>query len=83
MTNEKKKGGAGKFFLGALFGGIAGAVAGKFIKDKMDTAECECDECLGECDECCCGDFDKEVATKKSDDKKTEKAGEKKTSEKK
>ena len=32
---EKSKTGAGKFFLGALLGMAAGAVAGKFIKDKM------------------------------------------------
>lgn len=54
---EKNKSGAGKFFLGALLGGIAGAIAGKFIKVNPDSGEeledaeeshCNCDNC--ECD---------------------------------
>ena len=31
MVSQKNKGGAGKFFLGALLGGIGGAIAGRFI----------------------------------------------------
>ncbi|MBQ2673036.1 hypothetical protein IJG01_03670 [Candidatus Saccharibacteria bacterium] len=36
---EKNKSGAGKFFLGALLGAAAGALAGKFIKIKPDDGE--------------------------------------------
>ncbi len=45
--SEKKKGGAGKFFLGAVLGSIAGAIAGRFItaKAEEDAAECKCGEC--------------------------------------
>lgn len=40
---KKNKSGAGKFFLGALLGGVAGAIAGKFIKINTDNGE-EIDE---------------------------------------
>ena len=33
---ENKKGGAGKFFLGAALGALAGAIAGKFVSQKCD-----------------------------------------------
>ena len=77
---EKSKGGAGKFFLGALLGGLAGAVAGKFMSSKCDEDkddECECG------DDCECGDkgeckekpeTKKEPTGKKPIEKKTEKA---------
>ncbi len=39
----KNKSGKGKFFLGALLGGVAGAIAGRFIKNNMDSGE-EIDE---------------------------------------
>lgn len=84
MAEEKKKSGAGKFFLGALLGGALGAVAGKFIKVNIKNEdECDCDEdceCDGEC-EC-----DKKEATEKEAPKKktvVKKAPAKKTSEKK
>ncbi|MBR3229180.1 hypothetical protein IKF67_03070 [Candidatus Saccharibacteria bacterium] len=51
-NTEKNKSGAGKFFLGALLGGIAGAIAGKFIKLGDDGGE-EVEEgcnCEGRCD---------------------------------
>lgn len=41
---EKNKSGAGKFFLGALLGGIAGAIAGRFITTKADEDDSECEE---------------------------------------
>ena len=53
---EKNKGGAGKFFLGALLGGLAGAIAGKFVSGKVKKDDE--DELDGECecgDECKCG----------------------------
>ena len=61
---EKSKGGAGKFFLGAALGAIAGALAGKFINVKKDDGE-ELEEC--ECDECDCKKEEAEapVETKK------------------
>ena len=31
---QKNKSGAGKFFLGAALGALAGAIAGKFVSDK-------------------------------------------------
>ena len=34
MGKEKKKGGKGKFFLGALLGGVAGVFAGKALAKK-------------------------------------------------
>lgn len=40
---KKNKSGAGKFFLGALLGGVAGAIAGKFFKVHADSGE-EIDE---------------------------------------
>ena len=62
-NSEKNKGGAGKFLLGAILGGIAGAIAGKFIKldtdggEEIEDTDCECD---GKC-EC-----KKEACEKKS-----------------
>ncbi|MDO4747400.1 MAG: hypothetical protein Q4A70_03640 [Candidatus Saccharibacteria bacterium] len=48
-NKEKGKSGAGKFFLGALIGAAAGAVAGRFLSsraEKNDLDECECgDDC--------------------------------------
>ncbi|MBR2658632.1 hypothetical protein IKG28_03435 [Candidatus Saccharibacteria bacterium] len=59
MAETNKKGGAGKFFLGAAIGAAAAAVAAKFIGSKKKA--CECDE------DCKCGD------DCKCEDKKTEK----------
>lgn len=59
MAEEKKSSGAGKFFLGAALGAIAGAVAGKFISVKAEKAEedCDCgDEC--NCEDCDCKEKD-------------------------
>lgn len=42
-SKKNEKSGAGKFFLGALLGGVAGALAGKFIKITKDDGE-EIDE---------------------------------------
>ena len=39
MTDEKKKSGAGKFFLGALLGAAAGAIAGRFVGNKTTDNE--------------------------------------------
>lgn len=71
---EKNKSGAGKFFLGALLGGVAGAVAGKFLKVKFNSdEECGCDEecdCGGKCgDKCKCDadDSTKEIKEIKKD----------------
>ena len=68
---EKKKGGAKKFFLGAILGGIAGAVAGRFITAKAEEASeghgCNCDG------ECHCDEEEtpvKKTAEKKSSEKK-------------
>jgi len=36
MAEKSKKGGAGKFFLGAVIGGLAGLIAGRQLK--TDTA---------------------------------------------
>ncbi len=57
---NKKKGGSGKFFLGAALGAIAGAVAGKFFSDPEDN-KCKCG------DDCNC----KKPAAKKPAAKKT------------
>ena len=79
-NSEKNKGGAGKFLLGAVLGGIAGAIAGKFIKLNTDDGE-EVED-----DECGCGD---KCECKKACEKKEEikeevkKPVAKKTSEKK
>ena len=81
MADNSKKGGAGKFFLGAILGGLARAFAGRFIKEKMDEedldedANCECgDDCKCE-DKCTC--------EKKTTKKTSKPVAEKKTSEKK
>ena len=45
MTEEKKnKSGAGKFFLGAALGALAGTIAGKFISNKEENEGCACDK---------------------------------------
>ena len=45
MAEKSKKGGAGKFFLGAAIGAAAAAVAAKLIGSKKKKA-CECgDDC--------------------------------------
>ncbi len=84
-NSEGNKGGAGKFFLGALLGGIAGAIAGKFIKldtdggEEIEDTECECgDEC--ECKKEAC---EKKVEEVKKEEKEVKKPVAKKTSEKK
>lgn len=69
---EKSKGGASKFFLGALLGGIAGAIAGKFIKfgpeDGGEEVPESCDHKNGKCD---CKDCDhKEKPAKKPAEEK-------------
>lgn len=38
-SKKTQKSGAGKFFLGALLGGVAGAIAGKFFKIGTDDGE--------------------------------------------
>ncbi|MBR3122041.1 hypothetical protein IKF28_01200 [Candidatus Saccharibacteria bacterium] len=70
---EKNKSGAGKFFLGALLGAAAGAIAGKFISEKtksddedLEKNECECGE------ECECGKKCECEEEPKSSEKKTE-----------
>ena len=78
-NNEKKKGGAGKFFLGALLGAVAGAVAGKAVSAKFkkledDDFDDECD-CGGECEHC--KDKDEKIAKLKSEKKEAEKKIEK------
>lgn len=78
-NNEKKKSGAGKFFLGALLGAVAGAVAGKAVSAKFkkledDDFDDECD-CGGECEHC--KDKDEKIAKLKSEKKEAEKKIEK------
>lgn len=62
-TKKEKKGGAGKFFLGAALGAAAGAVAAKFLggKKKCDNEDCDCKDCDGK--DCKC---DKKEAKKGS-----------------
>ena len=75
MAENKGKSGAGKFFLGALLGAAAGAIAGKFISVKKDDGE-ELDECGCGCDEKCeCekAECKKEVAEKPAETKKATK----------
>lgn len=52
---EKNKSGAGKFFLGALLGGVAGAIAGRFISVKAENEESEGCECGCKDGKCKCG----------------------------
>ncbi len=78
MAENKGKSGAGKFFLGALLGAAAGAIAGKFISFKKDGGE-ELDECGCE-DKCECR---KEATEKPVGGNPTEKKTTKKSSEKK
>lgn len=85
---SEKKGGAGKFILGAVLGGIAGAIAGKFIKlnqDDEDDEECNADEGRSCYEKCKSEKKDEEgVKVEKSEDNKdVKKTAAKKTSEKK
>ena len=79
-NSEKKKGGAGKFFLGALLGAVAGVVAGKAVSAKFkkledgDDFDDECD-CGGECEHC--KNKDEKIAKLKSEKKEAEKKAEK------
>ncbi len=74
---EKSKNGAGKFFLGAILGAAAGAIAGKFIHDKVKKTEEDFDETECDCgDECKCGD---KCECEKKAEEKTEKPVEEKT----
>lgn len=72
---EKNKSGAGKFFLGALIGTVAGLVASRFVSvdiTKNDDDDEEDDEDDELCDECECVECDcekKETETKKTDNK--------------
>lgn len=79
---EKNKSGAGKFFLGALLGAAAGAIAGRFISVKADKEDEDPEECGcgGECDHCKARD--EKIAKLKAEKKATEKkAAEKKPAE--
>lgn len=73
---KKNKSGAGKFFLGALLGGVAGAIAGRFMKVVADDKDngCPCDENCDKCEEKA-GESKQKVEDKKTTTKKT---GEKK-----
>ena len=78
---EKKKGGKGKFFLGAALGAVAGIFAGRAIAKKAKEAEDECD-CDDDCDcdeDCKCGD---KCECDKKADKKAEEKTEKKSTKK-
>lgn len=72
MAEKSKSGGAGKFFLGALLGAAAGAIAGRFISVKADKEDSEKCDCGGECDHCKARDekIAKLKAEKKTADKK-------------
>ena len=76
MAENKGKSGAGKFFLGALLGAAAGAIAGKFMSSNKDSGE-ELEECGCDHDgKCKCEDkyeCKKEVAEKPAETKKTTK----------
>lgn len=83
-NNEKsKKGGAGKFFLGALLGAVAGAIAGKAVSAKFKKLEDDedfddCDnelDCGGECRRC--KEKDEKIAKLKNEKKAAEKKVEK------
>ena len=86
---EKNKSGAGKFFLGAALGALAGAIAGKFISVNKDE-DCECgDKC--DCEKKCkCEDSSDKIVEKKTSEAKEpkkeptkSKSAEKKTANKK
>ena len=65
---EKSKSGAGKFFLGALLGGLAGAIAGRFATAKAEETEARNEDNEHKCcDECKC---DEKPETKKEPTKK-------------
>ena len=82
MAEEKakKSSGAGKFFLGAALGALAGVVAHKFASSKAKQDECDCDEecdCDGkdcDCDEDCTCRKKYTVAEKEPAKKSSEKA---------
>ncbi len=85
MSDDSKKGGAGKFFLGAILGGLAGAIAGRFLTAKADENSDEC-ECNGSCDcedGCTCGkcercqEKEEQVAEKTTAKKPTQKTAKK------
>ena len=83
---EKAKGGAGKFFLGAALGAMAGAIAGKFVSTKKD--KCNCDkinECGRKASTCECDKKSKQVSeiAKDSVEKAEKKPAEKKSADKK
>ena len=65
-TKKEKKGGAGKFFLGAALGAAAGAVAAKFLggKKKCDNEDCDCKDCDCEPGKCECKKDAKKGSTK-------------------
>lgn len=74
MAEKSKKGGAGKFFLGAAIGAAAAAVAAKFIGSKKKNT-CECgDDC--DCEDCDCKDCecDKKEKAAKAEKKSTKNA---------
>ena len=83
IVEVKKKNGAGKFFLGALIGGVAGFVASRFVsidvkkekdiddEDECENEECECEEC--ECEDCKCKKEEKKEAEAKKSEEKAEK----------
>ena len=82
MAEKSKSGGAGKFFLGALLGAAAGAIAGRFISVKADSEDEDPEECGcgGECEHCKARD--EKIAKLKAEKKATEKkATEKKPAE--
>ncbi len=68
---EKNKSGAGKFILGALLGGLAGAIAGRFISVKSEEEDPEDCECGGECEHC--KKKDEKIAEKTVKKEKTKK----------
>ena len=74
---EKKKGGKGKFFLGAALGAVAGIFAGRAIAKKAKEDECDCDDDCDCSEECKCGDKcdckKEEPKTEKSEKKSTKK----------
>lgn len=70
MTEKTKKGGAGKFFLGAALGAAAAAVAAKFISGKKKSCDCGKD-CKCDKTDCKC---DKKAKTTKTAKKTTKSA---------
>ena len=70
MAEKSKKGGAGKFFLGAALGAAAAAVAAKFIGSKKKSCDCGKD-CKCDKKDCKCY---KKTTTKAKTAKKTTKS---------